>query len=419
MVTLAVGVGLVSILIAMPFRSGLYALWAVVVLRALCDYGVVDSSRPMLVASLSSVLPVVAIVYALSLWLSGKLKLRNRWLLGLCVFVILWQIVALLDFGFRPSILNEVVRLLSILAVFAVATCAAGSLQHKSTFAISLFIPATAVASIVMVLPVPHTVVNDRFTYTFSHPNAAGVYFGVAFLVALGIAISGRSLLSIGVAVIALVLLTATASLTSLLAAAIGAVALLTVSPDLRSGRKVQIGFFGGILIFAAVEILNVSDRFSEFAASDATGDPDSFQWRLENWRLLIDQWEMSKIFGFGTGTTNSIIIPLGGPPHNVYVQFLVEYGLIGIVLFAVGYALFLKSSYKLARSGVGNLSGLSFGVVVYLGVCGLAGNTVGYTAAMYAAAAVVGLSFGEAWIETGRGGIPQLGPQNSRGAVL
>jgi O-antigen ligase len=310
-------------------------------------------------------------------------------------FVVLWQLVAFFEFGFRDSLVNEVIRVLSILAVFAIAAAVAGSIMDLPGFTLLLFIPAVVFGFISLFLRLPHTIVNERFTFSFSHPNSAGVYLGVAFLVALSLSISTRRVSARIVALGSLILLATTASLTSLLATGVASVLLVAVSPYLSFVRKLQIDLVGILCAFAVVQFLDVSNRFEEFTSKDVVGDPDSFQWRLENWRLLVDEWKSSKLLGFGSGTTNSLIAPLGGPPHNIYVQVLVEYGLIGIVLFIAGYLVFIRRAFIMSRRGTGHLSGVSFALLSYLAICGVAGNTLGYTAAMYAASATIGLAFG------------------------
>jgi O-antigen ligase len=399
MSALAVALMLVVVLVAFPFRSGMYALAAIVVLRSLCDYGLIDASRVGLLSLLSTVLPLIAIVYALFLAFAGSLTAISRWIVSAGAFLVLWQLVAVVKFGVRESLMQESIRLGSILAVAAIAYAisSTGATDRLGAYAVGLAIPAFVVAAVGSVTGAPHMSINDRFAFTFSHPNSAGVFLGVAFLVALCVALSTRRTWVWVAVVAALILLGMTASLTSFFATAVGGTAVVASSRQLSGLRKIQFGVFGLVAFVAIVQVLGISERFDEFAeSSKLTNSPDSFQWRLENWRLLLEQWNTARLVGFGTGSTNSIVSPLGGPPHNVYVQLLVEYGIVGICALLLLVVVVTRKSLRVARSGAGTLSSAPLALTVFMAVNALAGNTLGYTAAVYLAASVFGLAFGE-----------------------
>ncbi|MBO3460920.1 O-antigen ligase family protein [Aetokthonos hydrillicola Thurmond2011] len=70
-----------------------------------------------------------------------------------------------------------------------------------------------------------------------------------------------------------------------------------------------------------------------------ATEDGNSFNWRVTHWYYLLQSWQKSPILGYGIGT-GQYLSPLKGPdgngyaPHNDYIRFLVEQGLVGFALF-------------------------------------------------------------------------------------
>lgn len=64
-----------------------------------------------------------------------------------------------------------------------------------------------------------------------------------------------------------------------------------------------------------------------------AWGDGNSFNWRIAQWTYLIDSWKEFPILGYGLGTIRQVSV-FGNYAHNDYIGYLVEGGIIGLILF-------------------------------------------------------------------------------------
>lgn len=70
-------------------------------------------------------------------------------------------------------------------------------------------------------------------------------------------------------------------------------------------------------------------------------GDGNSFNWRLAHWNYLMEAWKQFPILGYGLDTSPVLGIKdfrtgSGFAPHNDYLRFLVEQGIVGLVGFVV-----------------------------------------------------------------------------------
>src|SRR5690606_21127993 len=181
---------------------------------------------------------------------------------------------------------------------------------------------------------------------TMSHPNAAAILFGIAAPVAVWkFTHDGggkRYLWAAGFFVFAVLL---TRSLGGLAQTTVGLLALGALQQG--GSRLFRVGVFVAVAAIAYVFIadpLGIS-RVSELESTtlqiqQGAQDNNSFEWRLVNWSLFLDKWQESRLLGFGLGTTDEIIAPLGHLPHSDPIRFLVETGLLGMGLVIVGVLL-------------------------------------------------------------------------------
>lgn len=68
-------------------------------------------------------------------------------------------------------------------------------------------------------------------------------------------------------------------------------------------------------------------------------GDGNSFNWRIAHWNYLLQAWTQFPIWGYGLDTSpvlgiRSLDTGNGYAPHNDYLRFLVEQGIVGLVGF-------------------------------------------------------------------------------------
>jgi O-antigen ligase len=74
--------------------------------------------------------------------------------------------------------------------------------------------------------------------------------------------------------------------------------------------------------------------------------DYNSFNWRIAQWYTLLTAWQHHPLLGYGLGLS---IYTAGNDllPHNDYIRFLVEGGIIGLI---VALSLFVVAGFRLIR---------------------------------------------------------------------
>lgn len=75
------------------------------------------------------------------------------------------------------------------------------------------------------------------------------------------------------------------------------------------------------------------------------------FSGRVEIWRQLFVKFYENPIFGYGLGVRAMDIIPINLTSHNQYLQILIEYGIIGFIIFIF----LLYSIWKLLLKNIGS----------------------------------------------------------------
>ncbi|MDI6704117.1 MAG: O-antigen ligase family protein [bacterium] len=276
------------------------------------------------------------------------------WILLLTPFVFL----SIRNFGFRGLIsLREWMRLFSIFILFLLSYNLVRR-ENRKRFLNLLFLSLLVPLSSGLYQLITHTGMFvkgiHRIYGSIAHPNAFSLYLILFIGITYWKLKMSRHILWYLLLLIELVALIATFSLSGYIMFSILSLFLLLKE---RKGQEILIAFIIVLFIFAfstnqqfqkrweRVKLINI-DTIKEKKVVD------SFTWRIVNWCNLLSLWKEKAFFGYGLQTTpiiNPWKIPdegIGYAPHNDFLRYLVETGLIGftfysVFVFLVGYYLF------------------------------------------------------------------------------
>lgn len=380
-------------IIAVPLLGRPALLGVLVCARSISDIGAGTLGTILPSGMLSSLIGAVIIV--VSVWPGGGRKLSKRVSLGLVLFgivLLLGVVVSGFSFGFQSSNIAEAIRWTSIAAVFVYAfrfidrrpRCLGKLLMW-------ITLPSLIVGALGFAFQSQLFVnVEGRLSGTFSHPNAAGAFFGVATVVFFSLALASPSRALWLMFVLSLAVCVTTLSLGSLISVTASVLVVLLVSSR-RTGVFKALSVCGVVIASMFLLALPIfGERLASFQGDSATGDANSLEWRYLNWEMLLSEWRKSPLFGFGVGTSTEQIMPLGGPPHSAPIQLLVEFGLIGLALATFGLLRMVILGTRLNRRRRWQ-GGVYISLIIFMIVNGAESNLIGYTAAMYLLALVVG----------------------------
>ena len=112
--------------------------------------------------------------------------------------------------------------------------------------------------------------------------------------------------------------------------------------------RNVKKMIYSPIILFAVFFIPGVGNRLSELFNPEKLLISSSFAWRINNWLNIINLFDY-KVILFGNGFKSSIYY-LNYAPHNEYLGFLFENGLVGFLsfyLFLISLFIYYIKKYK------------------------------------------------------------------------
>lgn len=270
------------------------------------------------------------------------------WVMLQSLWLILMPLGGLgLDASFLGDGIREWVRRFTFLMVYLLVLQLKDRLHPQRVITLlffSLVVPVT-----VALMQIPS---GDRIQGTIGHPNAFATY--LSLMIALTwwrLSLAERRLpwmLLLGLLAFAYV---NTRSLAALITAGV----LILV---LNASKLNPIRIVGAVIVFSIVLALFAStgggqERLNELLETPllnpdmdvsrtiilAAGDGNSFNWRVTHWYYLLQSWQNHPILGYGIGT-GPYLSPLrndaGSPytPHNDYIRFLAEQGIVGLALF-------------------------------------------------------------------------------------
>ncbi len=361
-----------------PWRSRLAArsrleltllpfLAATLLVRVLTDDASSSDSRHSGSLNLSGIIAVAFMLVALGLLVRrrrgvGPTVLAALWL---CV----WTIVAVRIHGASTETLREGVREASVVAL-AVIVYNAHEIVTAQVGARLVQIAGVAPALLALYQFVTNTgtVVagHIRSNGTFAHPNSAAVFFAIGATASLWLYLdNGRRRIDAVLATLFAAALITTASIDGLL----GLIAMLMTFGALHSGaRRVRLVPFlaAGLVALVFFGTPLGSERIAKESSTSLSGEPNtSLAWRFRKWKLLLPEWERSPVLGRGLGATTTIEAPTepeltvaafrraylrDALPHNEYLRYLVETGVIGLVLLLGALAVLLGKLLRRRR---------------------------------------------------------------------
>jgi O-antigen ligase len=370
----------------------------------------------------------IAVLFIL---VAGGLLLRQRRgvpatalaVLWLCV----WTAVAVNTSGASTETLREGVRELSVVALAVIVYNARGAVTvPTATRLVQLVGLAPALLALYQLATHTGMLVGGhlRSNGTFAQPNSAAMFFAVAATASLWRYLNyGRRRSDALLVTLFAAAVVSTYSVDGL----ISVVAMMAAFGALLAGPlrdKLVPYMVGGLVVLVFFATPLGSQRIAkESTTSVATAEgqkPNSdLAWRFHKWKTLIPDWERSPLFGRGLGTTTTeAAIPknafAGYPPHNEYVRYLVETGVVGFIILLGALTVLLRRLVRRRRipgtadAGTFNAATLALTIVVGCLVNSLADNTLLNTPTSYAAALIVAAVLSSPGIEMRQAPTPQ-----------
>ncbi|MFB3789234.1 MAG: O-antigen ligase family protein [bacterium] len=348
-------------------------------------------------------------------WLISHPMIR---VLGIWLLLLLpWALIApWLNGPPRSAALREWIRLVSILPVFGLAL-GLGRQNRASlvlhALLISLIVPA--LTGIYQLIFQEGSIVQGvhRIRGTFVHPNPFSFYLVLMAGLAYGkLREADRRAGWMILLLLIISLLIATFSFTG--AGMFGVAVLVCALGESPRLRRIAIP---ALLVFALLFVLTPAGQkrlatvtqWDSLDEIERTGkETSSMVWRLLNWRFILRTWSKSPWFGYGlqsAPTVNPNRVDHGqGPgqdPHNDYLRFLLDTGLIGFALFLAWLDFTGRTLWRAARSTVSPPARRLAWTALALYAAWLAGslndNLITATAYQYCLWAVFGAALGGA----------------------
>jgi O-antigen ligase len=399
-------------LVLVPF------LGVTLLVRVLTDDRSAANSRHSGSLNLSAVIAVLFILLAAGLLLRRRQGTLFTIVAGAWLFI--WTAIAVNRSGASTETLRESVREVSVIAIALIAYNARGAVSLPlATRLLQLVGLVPAILALYQLathsgLDVDHSL---RANGTFAHPNSAAMFFAIAAVASLWRYLdNGRRRLDALFLTLFSVALIATFSIDGLitLTAMLFAFGALHRGPLRTKLIPCAIATLLVLVFFATpLGAKRVAGEGSTSVAAAERGETTStLDTRLYRWKTLLPQWEGSPVFGRGLGTTttaentaanrlNSLL------PHNEYIRYLVETGVVGlaILLFSVGLLIsrLLRRRRLPGSLKAGTFNAASLALVIVIGclVNSLADNTLLNSPTGYAAALIVAAVMALPAIET------------------
>jgi O-antigen ligase len=387
-------------------RGLVLCLGAILLVRVLTDDLSMRGSRYSGALNLSGAIAVVFILAAICVLLAGGRGARPAALAALWLCV--WIAVAVGTRGASTETLRDGVREGSVLALALLVYNMRGMTVASATRLLQWVGAVSALIALYQLATHTGMDVGDlvRPNGTFAHPNSAVMFFAITTVASLWRYLDhGRhwsdavfTALFAGAAV-------ATTSIDGVVSLVVMMVAFGLLHPGGVGAKLVPCALAAVVALVFLLTPLGTQhiakETSTNIAAAERGEANSSLAWRVKKWKSLLPTWESSPVFGQGLGTTTTVrSIPghrlAAALPHNEYLRYLVETGVVGLaaLLAGVGYLLRgllrRRSFFAAPATDAFNAPGLAIAIVLGCLMNALADNTFLDSPTCYAAALLV-----------------------------
>lgn len=398
----------VACVVLLP-RSALVVV--LILIRTVADIGgEFSATGPLLPGTAINALVALAAICAVFVPAGGSVSPNARAAIFIVVAAItLWALIAVLHFGLRGDFFGEFFRIASLVAVLILAYRIGTNDETNVPRCLNWVVGPPALILIVgYIIGWGPTILEPahRAAGTFSHPNSAAAFFAVGSIACIWGYGRSRTKSSLGVAIMAVIALLLTQSLGGVAAFGLGAVTFFVLNARLSLARRVLVlttALGVGAALFVFVGPYGRLSEIEGFSYGDAA-DSNSADWRIVNWQSLIPiWWDEAPFLGFGLGSTRYEIQPLGTYPHSIFVQILVEMGLVGALVTMAIAARFVAVVRGRRQTDPAIAAALA-AITITIAVHGIAANWLNYSPAQYLAVFIIGAMLGRTKSETSSG---------------
>ncbi len=394
--------------------------------RVLTDDRSAPDSRHSGSLNLSSLIALAFILLAVYLLFRRRRGVLPTVLAAMWLCV--WMALAVNTSGASTETLREGVREVSVLALVVIVCNSRGAFTVPiAARLIQLvgFIPG-ALAIYQLAAQTGMNIHGEiRANGTFAHPNSAAMFFAIAAAASLWLYLENRRRWWVDAALTALfaAALIVTFSIDGLATLVAMLVALGALRPgSLRAKLTPCAIAAAAVLIFFATPLGSkrvASETATSLSAGERGETTSTLNTRLYRWKTLLPEWEKSPLVGQGLGTTTTADNTLANPlnsllPHNEYLRYLVETGVIGIAILLAALGILIRRLLRMRRRpaeiGADAVGASTLALIIIVGclVNSLVNNTLLDSPICYAAVLIIAAVLSLPDTETRRAPIPQ-----------
>lgn len=392
--------------------SGIAGLWPPLVLflaallfvRILTDDRSAPDSRHSGSLNLSAVIALILITLAAFMLLRQRRGVLVTALAG--TWLCIWMAIAVHTSGASTETLREGVREASVVALAVIVYNARGAIT-VSTAARLVQLIGCVPAVLALYQLATHTgmlVDNSiRANGTFAHPNSAAMFFAIAVVASTWLYLDNGRRVADGILTLMFAAAIATFSIDGLATVTAMLVALGALRPGSLSAKLTPCAIAAAIvLVFFATPLGSkrvAGETATSLTAAERGETTSTLDTRLYRWKTLLPEWEHSPIVGQGLGVTTTSegtrANPLNGLlAHNEYIRYLVETGVIGVVILLAALAILIRTLLRMRGdpADAEQAHGATLALAVTIGclVNSLADNTLLNSPTCYAAVLII-----------------------------